>query len=177
MPYARIIPYLDDGTIDLALLVLNDTTNDVATPIAHIQNVEFVLLGASGGDIKGLDDLAGKKVAYLRRSANVRLLIENIPVSVTQADNYESLINLLLANRVDAIIGPRINIYWNLKEQNLSVEDVGDPIVIKEIEIYLVHSKVTITEERRVKLEEAIKKLQANGTIREIIKNYDYSIK
>jgi ABC-type amino acid transport substrate-binding protein len=176
LPYARILSYLKDGTVDLAVLVLNDRVNDVALPIAHIQNVDFILVGRIGNEIDGVDDLAGKNVGYLGNSVIVANMIKDTAVTAFQADNYESLVKMLMADRIDAIIGPRINVYWSLKQLNFGASDVNKPISLKKIKLYLVHSKKTITDSRRSELESAIAQLQESGAISDIIRNYDFSV-
>jgi ABC-type amino acid transport substrate-binding protein len=176
LPYGRILSHLGSGKTDLAILVLNERVNAVAVPLAHIQDVNFIMVTKPGSDIARPEDLLNLSVGYLGNSVIAANLANDYGAIGIGIDNYSSLIKMLMADRIDAIIGPRINIYWNLMELNYSASDLNEPIPLTKIKMYVVHSKKTLTPSRERVLIESINQLKDEAEITRIIGKYDMSV-
>jgi len=176
IPYGRIIAYLETGKIDTALLVLDETVTNVAIPLIYIQDVNFIVVGKLGTEIINLEDLEEKRVGYLRLTPSAKKLMGNLNIHKVEGNKYTHMIEMLMRNRIDVLVGPRSNIYWALKKLNYSPDDLGSPFVLKKAEIHLVYSKKSANEKTISDLITAAKKLKKNQIIQNIINNYDYSI-
>lgn len=174
MPYPRIMKELQYGKIDLALLVPNEKLNKIAIPIAYVRDVQFIVIGRKGTEIKSLNDIDGKRVGFLRNAVIPSKLVEGRDVLIAHSNDYTQLIKRLQSQRIDYIIGPRINIYWALKELGAPPDSLGQGLTLKRLEMFLVYSRKTADAQVLMNLASAIKKLQKNGVIKEALNKYDY---
>ena len=176
IPYGRIIAYLETGKIDTALLVLDETVTKVAIPLIYIQDVNFIVVGKSGTEINQLEDLEEKIVGYLRLTPNAKKLMGNLNIQKVEGSKYTHMIEMLLRNRIDVLVGPKSNIYWALKKLNYSPDELGKPFELQKAEMHLVYSKKTANEKTISELIIAAQKLKKSKVIQNIINKYDYSI-
>ncbi len=176
VPYGRIISYLETGKVDIALLIPDEIVTKVAIPLIHIQDVNFIVVGKPNIVINHLDDLEQKILGFLRLSPSAKKLIGNLNIYKVEGSKYTHLIEMLMRNRIDVLLGPKSNIYWALKKLNYSPNYLGTPLVLQKAEMHIVYSKKSANKKTILKLIAAAKKLKKNNTIQNIINKYDYSI-
>lgn len=174
-PYTRLMKELEFGMVDLALLVPNPKLNKIAIPIAYVRDVTFIIVGREGTKPNSLFDIQGKTVGYLRNAVTPQKLLENEDVVIVQANNYIQLIELLNSQRIDFILGPKINIYWALKELKAPPNSIGKGLPIKRLEMFLVYSRKTANAEVIINLATTIKQLHSSGVIQQVLRQYDYA--
>lgn len=175
LPFPRILSDLRSGDLDIALLVPTASVTEVAIPIGHLQDVNFILIGCYESSYSSLDDLDEKRVGYLRGSGTSSKLIEGQNVNIFEANDYHNLLKMLISKRIDAIIGPEINIYWTLNDMADPTIHLGERFVLKSSPLHLVISKKSSTEELTERLTHAIDQLTSDGTIESIIRQYNFS--
>ncbi|NQZ32660.1 MAG: transporter substrate-binding domain-containing protein [Oceanospirillaceae bacterium] len=177
VPFHRLVRTLKSGKTDIALLVPNKRVNEISIPLISVQSVNFIVIGRKGTRIKKLNEIAGKRVGYLRKTVIVSQIMEGLDIQKSEGGQYSSMLKMLILGRIDFLIAPKANIYWALKELNYPPDELGEPLLVKKLEIYLVYSKKTADQKKMTTLIAAVKKLKKEKVIQAIINKYDYSIK
>jgi ABC-type amino acid transport substrate-binding protein len=177
MPFGRVIAHLKTGEVDLALLVPNEVVNKVATPLFHIQDVDFIVVGRKGFQIDRLEDIDGKRVGFLRMSPTANNIFQHLNVVNIQGGKYTRLINMLIRNRIDVIFGPKSSILGALRELNFSPETLlGASLSIQKLEMHLVYSKKLTDTKILMSLINSATQLKKENIIQGIINKYDQPI-
>ncbi|CAN5408925.1 glutamine ABC transporter substrate-binding protein GlnH [soil metagenome] len=127
------IPFLQDGTVDLILSTMTITTDrdteiDYSRPyfIAHGR-----ILAPKGSDIKGIDDLNGKRVCTALGSTYESTIKEQAPdADLELVDSYSECTELLQNESIDAISTDDV-ILTGMIIQDDSLELVGDQLTVE----------------------------------------------
>ncbi len=127
------IPFLQDGTVDLILSTMTITTDrdteiDYSRPyfIAHGR-----ILAPKGSDIKGIDDLNGKRVCTALGSTYESTIKEQAPdADLELVDSYSECTELLQNESIDAISTDDV-ILTGMIIQDPSLELVGDQLTVE----------------------------------------------
>lgn len=127
------IPFLQDGTVDLILSTMTITTDrdteiDYSRPyfIAHGR-----ILAPKGSDIKGIDDLNGKRVCTALGSTYESTIKEQAPdADLELVDSYSECTELLQNESIDAISTDDV-ILTGMIIQDKSLEFVGDQLTVE----------------------------------------------
>ena len=105
-PYARIINELKSGQTDMTIMFKYKELEAHVVYIAPLATLKTVVIGLKGTTFDSFDSLEGKTFAYLR-GAKFSDRIDNNPEIFTEVtDDFIQGVNMLLAQRVDGIIGP-----------------------------------------------------------------------
>ncbi|CAN5502396.1 glutamine ABC transporter substrate-binding protein GlnH [soil metagenome] len=127
------IPFLQDGTVDLILSTMTITTDrdteiDYSRPyfIAHGR-----ILAPKGSDIKGIDDLNGKRVCTALGSTYESTIKEQASdADLELVDSYSECTELLQNESIDAISTDDV-ILTGMIIQDKSLELVGDQLTVE----------------------------------------------
>lgn len=105
-PYARIIHELKTGQTDLTIMFKYEALKSHVTYISPLPSLKNVVIGLKDSGFKKVSDLEGKKIAYLRGAKFSDLIDHNDKIIKITTHNFHQGIDMLMAKRVDAIIGP-----------------------------------------------------------------------
>lgn len=172
LPYPRLLRELELGTLDAALLVPNENVTKIATPLAYLQDVEFILLTKPEDQVASLDAVSGMKIGHLRRSRISEKLLSSIEVEAVQGDSYSHMLKLLLKGRLDGLVGTRYNIEFAIQELELNPDRLSQPLTLKRLELHLVYSKKTAEPEKIDALTSAANSLVIEEQVRKVIEKY-----
>lgn len=172
-PYPRTIIDLKNGTADIVIRYSNEELLEVAIPVGVIFGLPTIIIGRKGAHFKTLNDLHGKTVGMMRGGVFDSKFTEDKKILKHEAKNYEQVFNMLMANRIDAIIGSSTGIYYNAKNMNISKSQLSTPLHMKKRFFYLHYSKKTQDPKTIAALKIAMAKLIKNGEIQRILQKYD----
>ena len=135
-PYARIIHELKFGKTDLTIMFKYKELEDHVTYIAPLPSLKNVVVGLEESYFPDIKSLKYKNIAYLR-GAKFSEAIDNDPdIIKSLIRDFDQGINMLLAKRVDAIIGPMDPIaiaFNNVKiTENHPNLSLGPPLIVSE---------------------------------------------
>jgi glutamate transport system substrate-binding protein len=124
------IPFIQDGTVDLVLSTM--TINAERAQEIGFTNPYFIAKGRilvpKDSDIKGVEDLAGKKVCTALGSTYEETLKTEAPeADLRLVDAYSECLELLQNGAVDAISTDDV-ILTGMIQQDDSLELVGEPL-------------------------------------------------
>jgi len=105
-PYARIIHELKNGKTGLSILFKYEELEQHVHYIAALPELKNVVMGLNGQAFNSVADLEGKTIAYLRGATFSEEIDNNPKIIKITTNNFRQGIDMLMAERVDAIIGP-----------------------------------------------------------------------
>lgn len=172
VPYARMVYELEQGKCDIVLRYSNEKLDQVAIPVATIITLPTIVLSAAGNQFKSLTDLRGKSVGVVRGGRFDDAFDADNAINKVETGNYEQIMRMVMAKRLDAGIGSNVGLYFNATRAGIRPEQLAPPLVLSERSFYLHFSRKTADEETVAAVKEAVKRLQARGEIRKIIQKY-----
>lgn len=129
-PYARIIHELKTGQTDLTIMFKYKESEPYVTYLTPLPSLDNVVIGLKGTYFKTLSDLEGKKIAYLRGAKFSDSIDNNDKIIKITTHDFRQGIDMLMAKRVDAIIGPIDPILLAVKKLKSNKELLGAPLLI-----------------------------------------------
>lgn len=163
---------METGGTDLIIMLPNPAMDKVAVSIGTVAPTENVVIGRAGSVLRSLKDVKGKVLARVRGAKYPKKAELEDGIIVHGTESYEQSLKLLMAKRVDFVVGPRLGLHHTARLMRLPARSLGDPLVISSVPSLLYCSKRTVSPDTRRKLAEALARLRENGTIRSIVEKY-----
>ncbi|MBC7538149.1 MAG: transporter substrate-binding domain-containing protein [Bacteriovorax sp.] len=175
-PYARTIIDLKNGYCDFVIRYSNPELEKIAIPVANIIGFDSIIIANKGNQFKSQKDLHGKTIGKIRGGLFDNKIYKDKEIHKYEANDYDQLFKMLLANRFDAIIGSTIGIYSNAKKMNIPINQLSSPLILQK-KYFILHFSKKNADPKIIKtLKDAINKLQSNGEFLKIEKSYELSM-
>ena len=171
-PYARIIKELQTGQTDLTIMFKYKELDDYVTFLAPIPALKIVVLGLKGHGFKAINDLKGKRLAYLRGAKFNDEIDENSEIIRFDMINFEQGVQMLLLGRVDAIIGPLEPILFASIQLTEKSDLFDAPLVVGERTPWLQVSNKSLKKLPIDKLEKEFRLILDGGEFGKIRQKY-----
>jgi len=166
-----LIPALQTNQIDAAIsamTITDDRKKVVNFTDSYYKSGLIVAVQAKNNDIKGFDDLKGKKIA-VQSGTTGALQAEKIPnAKITYFTNTDQALLELKNGAVDAVINDYPVSAYFVKQGNNDVKLVGDMLSAEDYGIAVPKEKKEVLD----KLNAALKKLKENGKYNELYKKW-----
>ncbi len=176
-PDNRIIPLIravDDiaaGRADMVIMFPNPTIDAVAKNLGIILPMETVLFGRAGSLYRSLKDARGKIVASVRGARYDERISKKSGIILYPTASYSQSLKMLLAGRVEAVIGPKLGLYFTVKTDNYPKRAFGDPLVLSTAQGCVFISNKT-SPDIIEKVVAAMTRILANGTVHMLLEKY-----
>ena len=164
---------LDGGRYDVIINGVEITEErtqkyDFATPYGYIKTALVVAEG--NNDIKGFDDLAGKKTSNSLGSTYADMAAEK-GAEVQNVDTLSETIDMVTSGRVDATLNAEVSFYDYLGEHpDAPISIVALTDEASEVAVPLVKGADNAT--LKAAIDKAIEELSADGTLSELSNKY-----
>ncbi|ABV35658.1 conserved hypothetical protein [Shewanella sediminis HAW-EB3] len=171
-PYARIMFELKSGKTDMTIMFKYEELEDYVVYIAPLPSLKTVVIGLKGSSFDSVENLKGKKLAYLR-GAKFSDAIDSDPdiISITTKD-FVQAIKLLMVGRVDAIIGPMDPILSAAIQLEVGETLFGEPLVVSERTPWVQVSKKSLDRISVDKLRTLFEAFEKRGELEKIRQKY-----
>lgn len=172
VPYARTVLSLKDGSADMVLRFNNDELTGVAIQLVPVVGMQTVVLSLASRPVKSLEALNGKLLAVVR-SFPVDPRISNAHgIRVYTTDSNEHSMRMLLAGRVDAVLGSDVGMYGAASTLGHRADEFAPPVKLESRDFWLHLSRKTADDSTIKALKNAVEKLQRQGAIDRIRQRY-----
>lgn len=164
------IPMLEKGDIDM--IVATMTITEERKKQVNFSDVYFnagqSLLVKEGSDIKGIEDLKGKKVIAVKGSTSSKNIREKAPdAEVLEFDDYTQAFTALKSGKGDALTTDNA-ILMGMKQQDPSFTLVGGNFTEEPYGIAVKHGDEAMTKA----VNDALKKIKESGKYAELYKKW-----
>lgn len=171
-PYARIIYELKTGYTDLTIMFKYKELNNYVTYITPLPSLQNVVVGISGKKITSVMDLEGSSIAYLRGAHFSNEIENNSAITLYRTKNFKKSIEMLIAGRVEAVIGPFEALLMAAKSLGKSKDFFGETLVVSERTPWLQISNKSKHKFNLIELDTKLKKAINNKTLELLKKSY-----
>jgi ABC-type amino acid transport substrate-binding protein len=145
--------------------------------IPYYTSADYIVVKKGRTDIQSLEDLKGKTLELVVGSTQA-LAIEKwneehggeIKIQYTNAKNYTDPLQDVAFGRVDAYVENLANLQRVIKDQNIDVEGVGDPVLTLPI-VYLFR-RDALGNELKAKVDPIIEGFKKDGTLAALSKEW-----
>ena len=168
----RAVEELSLGRADMVLMLPTPEIEEVADNLGPLLLMQTVVLGRRGMDYRCAEDLRGRTVASFRGARYDERVSPENGVTIYPTTNYLHSLKLLLGGRVDAVIGPRIGLMYTIRENHLSLDRFGEPLMLSDKQACVFVSRKVDPEVAR-RLREAMARMKREGTAEKIRASYD----
>lgn len=171
VPFKRLLTGLEDGDVDLGLLLLRDQ-NPKLVPVHYIHDLKVIVIGRKGTRFESLADLHGKVVAQTRGTNFDKAFNEDQAIEKYYVVDSAQGLTMLMHDRVDAYHGPELPTLYGAQQLGYTRDDFGDPLVLNTRPIWAHVSAATVDAATIAALNNAIETLLADGRIQQLIEKY-----
>ncbi len=172
VPYKRMLENLEAGVVDFAIFYRSAKSEQSGEPLAKWGKLDIIVVGRAGTDLRSYEDLRPLTVAvrlgglfdpHFNNDATLKKLV---------VDNYAHGLKMLMAKRVDAVIGTAATLFYECQNMGVPAEELGVPFIIASTEDWLHISRKSAHQDKKEKIARAVHKLVGNGTFARIFSKY-----
>lgn len=166
LPIKRAIKQINLGVSDCGIMLRTGWMEDNLDQIAEIKpKFESIIVSRPGFTINTDKDLDGHSLAIPRGSFEGYYIHASPLITRYFTNGYAHSSRLLKAGRVDAIAGSAVSLIYNMRQQNLTTNDVGSIVVFDETPLWLHCTRGIISISAGKRLRDAVTALRNEGFI------------
>lgn len=172
LPYKRMLNDLELGKIDFAIFFLSDYSESFSEKLIAMYDLETIIIGTKNLNISSHDDLLKLHMATpLGVNYNAQLSKDK-QLKITRVQDYKNAIFMLENDNIDAIVGPKEIIAYQLKQLDMNINNLGKPYTLTKNTAWIQFSYKSKNQKFKEALLNAAEKLLESGKIDEIIQKY-----
>jgi polar amino acid transport system substrate-binding protein len=171
-PYARIVYELKSGNTDLTIMFKYKELENYVTYIAPLPPLQNVVVGIRGRNATSVDDLEGRSIAYLRGAHFSNEIENNSSITLYRTKTFKRSVEMLIAGRVDAVIGPFEALLMAAKSLGKNKDFFGEVLVVSERTPWLQVSNQSKYKFDIIELEKEFTNIIKNNKLEYLKKKY-----
>ncbi len=171
-PYARIMLELKSGKTDMTIMFKYKELEDHVVYIAPLPSLKIVVIGLKGSTFDSIENLKGKKLAYLRGVKFSDAIDSEPDIISIETNDFIQAIKLLMIGRVDAIIGPMSAILSAAIQLKVNETLFGEPLAVSERTPWVQVSKKSLDRVSVDKLRTLFEAFEKCGELEKIRQKY-----
>jgi polar amino acid transport system substrate-binding protein len=164
VPLARGVEEVATGKADLIIIPPEGGIVDMAEDLGPVKAVTMVAWARVETPLRDARDLGGKIVAVVRGSRHELDRARELGFVPFPSRNHELGFKMLMAGRVDAVLGPLQGLTEAAERLGLRRRFLGQPLVL-ERDFMRVYVSTGVAEPVRGLLREALHRLVEDGTV------------
>ncbi|WP_272700977.1 substrate-binding periplasmic protein [Desulfovibrio sp. Fe33] len=171
VPLARGVEEVVLGLADMIIVAPDERIDEAAENIGLVETLTIVAWGRVETPLRSKRDLAGKTVALVRGSRLDRGRGGELRIVRFPCRNHELGFKMLMAGRVDAVIGPIGGLAFAAEKVGVRSRFLGEPLVIGEAPVHVYVSK-RLPRDARNRLRRVLKRFHGDGTVTRLRNRY-----
>ena len=172
LPYKRMLIYLESGQIDFAIFFLSDYSESFSEKLLPLYSLDTIIIGNKDFKISKFEDIRNLQLATPIGVNYNAGLGDDKTLQIHYVKDYKNAILMLQRKSIDALIGPRKILQFQLKQLGMNINDLGEPYILTTNTAWIQFSKKSKLQKYKPLLIKAGKKLLEKKKIQEIILKY-----
>jgi polar amino acid transport system substrate-binding protein len=164
VPLARGVEEMATGGADVVFMPPDGAIRGVAEDIGRVGPMTVAAWARVETPLRDVRDLGGKTVAVVRGLSRELDRARELKFLPVPCRNYELGFKMLLAGRVQAVIGPLRGLAESARRMGMNRRFLGTPLVL-ERESVRAYVSLRVPGDVRERLREALERLVDNGTV------------
>ncbi|MCJ2165659.1 MULTISPECIES: transporter substrate-binding domain-containing protein [unclassified Pseudodesulfovibrio] len=171
LPLARGMKNIANGSADMIIMLPNKEISVSADNLGPILPSEIVVFGLAQTPLRTVKDLRGKVVAFVRGSRYFTCNFSEIGAILYPLHGYEQGLKMLLNKRVDAVMGPKLGLYYTAQKTGLPRRAFGRPLTLCAAQGSVFLSK-KVDSAVAARISAAVEHLVKTGRVQQLIDKY-----
>lgn len=167
-PYFRLDRDLRQGDCDLAYVIRSDEQEGYVEYLAPLFSFEAVALARPGTPLRNRDDLRNLRVGVIKDTHLLPGNGDGGAFTRLEVRDYEALVDMFLAGRLDAIVGGGLSLNYHLRKRGLGPASFTR-LSLQRQEVWVVLAKQSPLQRQAPKLRQAVERLREQGIIEEVL--------
>lgn len=170
-PYARMWRDLKSGDCDLAYGIRSSDRDDYVRYAGHLFSFETLVIGRPGIRLRDYEDLRELHVGLLQ---DVRLnpkFDHDGRINKHEFRDYETMIEMLLAGRLDAVAGNGVSLHYLLRKKQQPYQH-WPRLTLQQTEVWAQLSRRSPRQADAEKINAAVDKLRRQGYFDDLLNRY-----
>jgi polar amino acid transport system substrate-binding protein len=169
-PENRLVPLargVEEVSLDLADMIIvapDERLDEAAENVGKVETLVIVAWGRVETPLRNKRDLIGRTVAVVRGSRLDRERAGELRIIPFPCRNHELGFKMLMAGRVDAVIGPLQGLTFAVEKIGLRSRFLGEPLVLGEAPVNVYVSR-RLPSAARNRLRRALERFLEDGTV------------
>lgn len=172
VPLARAMSLIEAGTADIVIMFPNPDIEQAAENLGLVLEMETVVLGRADTRFRSLRDVRGKILASVRGARYDARISKKNGMVVYPTESYSQSLKMLMAGRVDGVVGPRLGLFFAAREVGVPAQAFNEPLHLSQTRSCLFLSKRSATPEKRKRLQKALDRLRSGSDLERLKGNY-----
>ena len=172
LPYKRMLIYLESGQIDFAIFFLSDYSESFSEKLLPLYSLDTIIIGNKDLKIAKFEDIRNLQLATPIGVNYNAGLGDDKTLQIHYVKDYKNAILMLQRKSIDALIGPRKILQFQLKQLGMNINDLGKPYVLTTNTAWIQFSDKSKLQKFKPMLIKAGKKLLEKKKIQEILLKY-----
>jgi len=171
MPYGRVAKELQSGDCDLTFLIRSDVRDSYVDYAALLFTFNSLIIARPQLQLRQYEDLKGLRIGLLK---DIRLnprFDGDGDLYKVEARDYETLVDMFLNGRLDAIAGNSISLPYLLQKRGVTPASLPK-LVLQKTEVWAQMSKRSPQIGQLSKLRNAVEKLRNDGYFDTLLQRY-----
>jgi len=171
VPLARGMEEVSTRKADMIITLPGDRIAGQVEDIGPVQSIIMVAWARVETPLRDARDMAGKTVAVVRGARQEFDRAKELHFIPFPCKNYELGFKMLMAGRVDAVLGPLQWLVETARRINLNRRFLGQPLAVGR-DFMHVYVSVSVPEAVRGRLRKALNRLVEDGTVARLRERY-----
>lgn len=170
-PYGRIGRHLKSGDCDLTYLIRSPDRDDYVEYVGHLFTFQSIVLSRPSLPLRRYEDLAGLRIGLIKDVHLNPRFDEDSQLQKVEVKDYETLVDMFLNGRLDAIAGNSVSLPYLLQKRG-HASLAQHPLVLQQTEAWAQLSKRSSQRAAIPRLRAAIDKLRNQGYFEDLMTRY-----
>lgn len=162
LPYGRIGRELQNGDCDLTYMIRSDDRDAYVDYVGYLFKFYTLVIAKPGSTLKSYEDLAGLRIGIIKDTRLHARFDADASLSKVEVRDYETLVDMFLSGRLDAIAGNSVSLHHLLHKRGYT-DPVWPRLILQKTEVWAQMPKKSPHLGQIVRLRQAIDKLRNEG--------------
>lgn len=172
-PYPRIWESIKHGNHDGGIIFRSDSRDEFVEYVGKIRTVKTVVLPVKGAILKSYGDLKNLRIGKTKGTHLSERFDNDASLNIIELTGYDQAAKMIQVGRIDAVAGSALVLSYQLNKHNV-IDNIAleNKLTLGEKEQWLQLAKNSQHQDKLPLMRKAIKELQANGVLVEIMDKY-----
>lgn len=171
LPYGRVGKELQSGDCDLTYLIRSDDRDAYVEYAGYLFSFHTLVLARPGSALRSYDDLQGLRIGLVK---DIRLnprFDGDSSLNKVEVRDYETLVDMFLSGRLDAIAGNSISLHHLLQKRGYPSHP-WPRLMLQKTEVWAQMSKKSPQLGALPRIRSAVDKLRSEGFFENAVQRY-----
>jgi len=161
-PYARVWRDIRAGDCDLTYGTRSSDRDPYVRYAGHLFTFNTIVVGRPGIKLKAYEDMRALRIGVLGDVHLNQPVMEDGQINWVELRDYETMVDMLLAGRLDAVAGNSVSLIYLLQKRKQPVLQ-WPQLVLQKAEVWAQFSQRSLRIAEADKITEAIDRLRQRG--------------